>query len=90
MAFWDELGETLNGITQTVATAGQSYINGWTEAQVDTMKSSIPEQNRTAEDPALQPTGELVAYGAAQNTQQLLVYGVWGLALIGLVIAFKK
>jgi hypothetical protein len=89
MAFWDDLGETLNGITSTVATAGQSYIDGWTETQVETMKSSIPEKNRAAQDPALQPTGE-IAYGAAQNTQQLLVYGVWGLAFIGLFIAFKK
>lgn len=93
MAFWDDLGETLTGITDTVANAGQSYIDGWTQWQVDSMKSAAPEQNRPTVEPAQEYTGEKVdsaLYSSPQNgTQTALVVAAWGLAFVGLFIAFK-
>jgi hypothetical protein len=93
MAFWDDMGETLSGLTDTVVNAGQSYIDGWTNWQVDSMRTASPEQNRPTVEPAQEPTGEVVnpsLYSSPQNgTQTALVMAVWGLAFVGLFIAFK-
>ncbi len=94
MSLWDDIGETLTGISDTAS----SIYKDWTdigESNTAAAASAAPELNRESDTTAAaqQPTGQpinttLPKYG--MNQQTLLIFGVFFLALMGAVIAFKK
>ena len=94
MSLFDDAGEWFGGITDTVVEGGERYWSAWIDSEVEKTKEAAPEEQRPTSEPAQQPTGELVNPLPVQpnygfNTQTALIAGVWGLAVLGVIIAFK-
>lgn len=89
MSLWDDIGETLTGVSDSA----KSIYDDWTgtgEENTQAAASAAPELNRETQPAAQQPTGEPVAQVAGVSQQTVLIVGVIILALVVLLIAFKR
>ncbi|PJC85701.1 hypothetical protein CSW98_14080 [Vibrio sp. HA2012] len=87
---WDGIGETLTGIS----TSAKSIYDDWSntgEENTQAAASAAPELNRETQPAAQQPTGAPVTMqGYGMNQQTLLMGGLIILAVVVLLIVFKR
>ncbi|CCN48936.1 conserved hypothetical protein [Vibrio nigripulchritudo MADA3029] len=85
---FDDLGESLTGITDAITSGTKDYVSAWFDNESDKVKSAAPEEQRPTYVPPQQPNGRPVEYrqGVTLSTTHLLI----GLAIIGGALILAK
>lgn len=87
---WDSTAKTTGELWDEATAGAKEYANAWTAHEVDKLKTSGQENNRTA--PAVQPNGQPVSPPQVlQPTQRktwLMVGGVITVTIIVLLLLF--
>ena len=72
---FDDWGETLGGITDSIISGGESWVDGWFANETNKVKEAAPEQQRPKEEPARQPDGQPINYQPLTSTNMMLMIG---------------
>ncbi|MCW8330879.1 hypothetical protein MD588_18970 [Photobacterium sp. SDRW27] len=77
MSLLDSLGESLGGLTDSVLSGGEKFVDSWFDNEANKVASAAPEENRPAthQEPAQQPTGQPIHYGMPSTNTLLMVGG---------------
>ena len=86
----DSLGETLGGLTDSVMSGGEKWLDAWFDNEADKVASAAPEEQRPAkhQEPAQQPTGQPIYYGPQMTT--LMMYGGGFLLVVLLIVMLTR
>ncbi len=85
---FDDLGESLIGITDSITSGTKQYVSSWFENEADKVKSAAPEEQRPTYIHPQQPNGRPVEYrqGVTLTMTHLLI----GVAVLGGALLFAK
>ncbi|WP_120511980.1 hypothetical protein [Photobacterium salinisoli] len=94
MSLWDNFGESLGGVWDSVSSGAGQIFDAVVDSEVDRVKSADPASNRPKTDAAQQPGGQPIptqSQGFVVDNKTLMIGGgIAAVLLIGLVAVMGR
>lgn len=85
--FFDNFGESIGGIYDSVVAGGTEYLNAWVDNEKQELATAAPEKQRPKQEPAQQPNGQpIVMQSSPLTTMHYAAFG--GVVLLLLLVMF--